>query len=156
MYFQIRRDAERWYADIRSSFVTDFDLYYLNLMAGFAARRKSEVQSAEAKDTVDYFVSQYKTRANLIIALLISTELATAGINLEERDSVNRTIARLITPSAESHLTDEGTKLMNRYAHGGFEALLEYFDDRPRTIETFLRTYRIALSHLRANVTQSI
>ena len=156
MYFQIRRDAEKWYADIRSSFATDFDLYYLNVMAGFAARRKSEVQSGEAKDTVDYFVSHYKTKSNLIIALLISTELATAGINLEERDSVNRTIARLITPSAESHLTDEGTKLMNRYAHGGFEALLEYFNDRPRTIETFLRTYRNALSHLRANVTQSM
>lgn len=153
MYFQLRRDARQWYSDIESSFPTNFDLFYLNAMAGFAARRKSDVEPNLVTDLVDYFPKDFKSRGSLIISLLISTELTVAGINYDERDSVNRTIARLITPSAESHLTDDGTRLMNRYAHGGFEALVEQFEDRPRTIETFLRTYRNALTRLRAEAT---
>jgi hypothetical protein len=30
----------------------------------------------------------------------------------------------------------------SKYAHGGFEVLSEWFDDRPRSLETFLRAFK--------------
>jgi hypothetical protein len=155
MYFQMRRDADQWFKDISGSFATKFDLYYLCLMAGFAARRKSELESASGTDILDYFPHEFRTRGSLIISLLISTELSVAGIDLNERDAVNRTISKLVTPDTTSKLADEGVRLMNRYASGGFEALIEHFDDRPRTIETFLRTYHSIIERLRSEVTAS-
>jgi hypothetical protein len=121
-------------------------------MAGFAARRKADVESAAVTDLIDYYPKQFLGRGSLITALLISTELSLAGIDLNERDAVNRTISRLVTPEGASHLTDEGARLMNRYANGGFEALIEHFEDRPRTIETFLRTYHSVIYTLREEV----
>jgi hypothetical protein len=121
-------------------------------MAGFAARRKADVESAAVTDLIDYYPKQFLGRGSLITALLISTELSLAGIDLNERDAVNRTISRLVTPEGSSHLTDEGARLMNRYANGGFEALIEHFEDRPRTIETFLRTYHSVIHTLREEV----
>jgi hypothetical protein len=152
VYFQLRRDADQWFKDISSSFSTKFDLYYLCLMAGFATRRKSEVESSAVTDTVDYFPREFKTRGSLLISLLISTELKLAGIDLNEREAVNRTISKLVSHDSPSRLSDEGVRLMNRYSNGGFEALIEHFDDRPRTIETFLRTYHPILARLRSDV----
>ena len=152
MYFQLRRDADQWFKEVAGAFDTKFDLFYLCLMAGFAARRKADVESASVTDTIDYYPKQFVGRGSLITALLISTELALAGIDLNERDAVNRTISRLVTPEGLSHLTDDGVRLMNRYASGGFEALIEHFEDRPRTIETFLRTYHSVITRLREEV----
>ena len=152
MYFQLRRDAEQWFKDIASHFPLKLDLYYLCLMAGFAARRKSDVESGT--DVLDYFPQDYHSKS-LIVATLISTELAAAGIDVSEKDAVNRTISKLVTHDTQSKLTDEGMRLMNRYASGGFEMLMERFEDRPRTIETFLRTYRSVVEKARAELISS-
>ena len=37
--------------------------------------------------------------------------------------------------------SNEGIKRMNQYAHGGFDVLCEQMDERPRSIETFVRKY---------------
>lgn len=36
------------------------------------------------------------------------------------------------------YLSGEGVREFNKYAHGGHEVLLEWFEYRPRSLETFL------------------
>lgn len=141
MYFQLRKDADKWFKGIAHHYPTKFDLYYLCLMVGFAARRKTKAESNEVTDLTDDFPKEFKSRGRLLIALLVNTELSFMGIDLDERDAVYQEISRLIATDSRAYLTDEGGRILNQYAHGGFGALVERFEDRPRSIETFIREY---------------
>ena len=61
---------------------------------------------------------------------------------MEEKRSVHSAIAALVSPETLTHLSDNGMKEFNRYAHGGFEVLSDWFDDRPRSLETFLGGFK--------------
>lgn len=37
---------------------------------------------------------------------------------------------------------------MNQYAHGGFDVLCEHMEERPRSIETFVRKYHSLIQNL--------
>lgn len=141
MYFRLRRDADDWFKDISGHFTTKFDLYYLCLMCGFAANRRATLAANKATDITDSFPSEFREKGNLLVGILINSELVKSGIDLKERESVNKLIGRLVTPASQSYLTDDGVKAMNEYANAGFDILLEQFNDRPRTIETFVRRY---------------
>lgn len=148
MYFRMRRDARDWFKDIRKSLEVDFDVYYFCMMAGIASGKK-KTESMEMVDLVDNYPGPYHRRGRLLIGLLIREELRSLGISLRERDSVNKLIRTLIKSDSPSYLSDEGARLMNSYSCGGFEELVEHFGDRPRTLETFLRTYHKYLSETR-------
>jgi hypothetical protein len=138
-YFQLSRDVPKWFADIETHYPTKFDLYYLCAIAGLKAERKSE--PVNATDLVENFPLQFKPTGHLLVGLLLSTELRLAGVDLKERLQVHRIIGELVDPSSPSSLRDEGLKVLNRYAQGGFDKLCEEFADRPRTVETFIRKY---------------
>lgn len=150
MYFQFRRDADRWFKDISSHYPTKFDLYYLCAIAGIAAGRKTTVESDQVTDLVEYYPGDFKTRGRLLVGLLLCAELESLGITLEEREEVYGRIRGLLDPNSQSCLNDEGVKLMNQYANGGFDALCEYFSDRPRTAETFVQMYTKCIRELMA------
>lgn len=156
MDFQLRKDARRWFKDIygpdRYSLL--FDLYYLCLMAGFATgRRNTEISSDDVDDLVGYFPGDFQSHGRLLVGLLLHTELSRLGIDLDERDAVYRRVAELVEPNSPSYMSNEGVRLMNQYAHGGFDALCEYFgDDRPRSVETFIRKYFRCISDLKMSV----
>ncbi|MFP4338202.1 MAG: hypothetical protein ACLFQP_09760 [Halothece sp.] len=150
MGFEMREDAEKWFKDIASHYPTKFDRYYLCLMAGFASSRRNSTKfsDSEAKDFVEYFPADFKSRGRLLVGLLIDSELKYLGIDLEDRESVYKQVKRLVDPSSPSYLSSEGMRLMNQYAHGGFDFLCEEFSDRPRKIEVFVRKYFRCLSRL--------
>lgn len=156
MYFQLRKDADKWFKDVAPHYATKFDLYYLCLIVGFAARRKARAESNEVTDLTDDYPKEFKSRGRLLVALLVSTELSTMGIDLDERDAVYREISRIIATDSRSYLTDEGGRLMNQYAHGGFGALCERFEDRPRSIETFIREYSNFIDDLQGSSLNSV
>jgi len=144
MYFQLRKDAEKWFASIADSFSTapKWDMYYLCLMAGFAAGKPMSFEPGTTGDLVDYYPGEYKARGRLLVGLLLTTDLAERGIALKERDSVYRRIANLVRSESPSYLSDDGVKLMNQYANRGYEVLREHWEgERPQTIEGFLRRY---------------
>jgi hypothetical protein len=128
----------------------DFDMYYLCLMAGIASGRKEDVPTAETTELVDEFPGEYRANGRLITAAFLARELRAMGIQYSERAALHSAIRQLIDPLAASHLSDAGMKEMNRYSYGGFEVLTEWFQDRPRAIETFLPLYR---RHLAATLT---
>ena len=59
-----------------------------------------------------------------------------------EREAVHRSIAKLVRHDAANHLTADGVGEFNQYAHGGFDVLLDWFNDRPRSLETFERQFK--------------
>ncbi|MEZ4706539.1 MAG: hypothetical protein R3A44_05000 [Caldilineaceae bacterium] len=142
MDFRLRQDARDWFRDLQNSFNVDFDIYYFCFMAGIAAGRKTEIPTAETAELVDYFPDRYRDRGKLMVALFLSKELEELGVAMDEKKSVNAMIARLTSPDARNHLSDEGMREFNKYAHGGFDVLLDWFDDRPRSLETFLRMFK--------------
>jgi hypothetical protein len=77
----------------------------------------------------------------LLVSLFLSRELQFLGITMAEKRTIHGAIARLVDPEASNHLSDEGVREFNKYCHGGYEVLLEWFEYRPQSLETFLRLY---------------
>ena len=144
MDFAIRKDARDWFRDIRGDLELDFDAFYFCFIAGITAipPRKKDVLAVDTAALVDNFPGPYRNRGRLLVALFLSRELDYLGISMTEKKSVHAAISHLVQPEATNYLSDDGVKEFNKYAHGGYEVLLEWFDDRPRSLETFLRTFK--------------
>jgi hypothetical protein len=138
-YFQLSTDVVKWFSDIEKHYPIRFDLYYLCAVVGIRFEVKSD--PVNAKDLIENFPGGFEHTGRLLIGLLLSTELRLAGVDLDEKTEVERTIGHLVDPASPSNLSDDGVKLMNKYAQGGFNYLFEKFADRPRSIETFIRKY---------------
>jgi hypothetical protein len=143
MPFRLRRDTRKWFEDVKSAFVLDFDMYYLCLMAGLAERRKEDAPFSATTDLVDDFPGVYRPKGRLVIALFLNREIKWLGVKLNERETLHSEIEKLVDPLSASHLSEAGMKEINRYSFGGFDVLSQdWFDDRPRNIETFLPLYK--------------
>jgi hypothetical protein len=144
MDFAIRKDARDWFRDIRNDLDLDFDAFYFCFIAGVSTKpgRKKDALAAETATLVENFPGPYQSRGRLLVALFLSRELDYLGVSMTEKKPVHAAISRLVRPEAPNYLSDEGVKEFNKYAHGGYELLLEWFDDRPRSLETFLRTFQ--------------
>jgi hypothetical protein len=155
MDFALRKDAREWFRDIRGDFsalpgtasAPDFDAFYFCFVAGIAATRKKDVPAAETAALVENFPGPYRNRGRLLIALFLSRELDYLGVSMNEKKAVHAAIARLVDPEATNHLSDDGVREFNKYAHGGYEVLLDWFDDRPRSLETFLRAFKLKVDN---------
>ena len=155
MSFRLRTDAEEWFKGIEKEFSYKFDAYYFCLMAGFAAVRKSQLTSEDKPAFVDDFPGDYKLQQNLLLGGLIDAELRNLlgrSATTKDKAVVEKTVARLLTASgASTHLSsgsDGGATLMNEYASGGFDVLVERMGDKPRKLETFLRVYAKLITDL--------
>lgn len=143
--FRLRLDARQWFKDLREQnvFRTDFDAFYFCFITGVTMKRKEAVSQEETAELVAYFPDRYSSRGKLLLGLFLKSELELMGVSMEERRDVYSTISRLVTPEAPNFLSDEGVREFNKYAHGGYEQLIEWFDDRPRSLETFLRGFKL-------------
>lgn len=142
MDFAIRKDARHWFRDIRTDLALDFDAFYFCFMAGIAMGRKKNVVPDQTAALVDNFPGPYKNRGRLLVALFLNRELDCLGVTMSEKKAVHAAIAKLVDPYATNYLNDDGIREFNQYAHGGYDVLLDWFDDRPRSLETFLRGFR--------------
>lgn len=142
--FRLRRAAQQWFKDLQNqnAFKTNFDAFYFCFIAGIASNRKVTVPQDDTEELVAYFPGQYSSRGKLLVGLFLKSELKALGVSMDERDDVHSAIARLVKPEAPNFLSDEGVRVFNQYAHGGYEQLIEWFEDRPRSLETFLRIYK--------------
>jgi len=152
--FRIREDAREWFSDISNikdrGFATDFDAFYFCFMAGIATQSKKDASASETAEFIDHFPGRHRARGRLLVALFLNTELRMLGVDMNEKKYVHTAISRLIQPDSQNYLSDEGMKEFNKYAHGGYDVLLEWFDDRPRSLEVFLRMFKKKLdSHLK-------
>lgn len=142
MDFAIRRDARDWFKDIRSDLDLEFDCFYFCFIAGVAFKRKKDIPASETAQLVDVFPGPYKARGRLLVSIFLSRELQFLGITMAEKRTVHSAIARLVDPAAPNFLSDEGVREFNKYSHAGYEVLLEWFEYRPQSLETFLRIFK--------------
>ena len=150
MEFRIRRDARNWFKYIKSNLTAhagtpsapDFDAFYFCFIAGVADMRKKDVTTGETAELVEHFPGPYKKRGRLLVGLFLGRELEYLGVALTEKRTVHAAISRLVQPEAANFLSDEGVREFNKYSHGGFDVLLDWFDDQPRALESFLRAFR--------------
>ena len=82
------------------------------------------------------------------MALFLSRELEELGVDMSEKKTVHAVISRLVKPEAPNYLSEDGGAEFNKYAHGGFKVLLDWFDDRPRLMDTFLRAFKMHVDNV--------
>jgi hypothetical protein len=145
MPFRLREDARKWFAEIEGKppIKTQFDLFYFCLMAGLTSGRHSNPTHGgrAAPEFIQMFIEDYRAAQRLIIGLLIVAELQRLGINLHEKLSVRKTIQALVDPQSPTNLTDEGMRMINEYASGGYDYISEMRSSKPYTVEEFLRDF---------------
>jgi hypothetical protein len=145
MPFRLREDARKWFSEIEGKppIKTQFDLFYFCLMAGLTSGRRSEPTHGgrSAPEFIQTFIEDYRAAQRLIIGLLIIAELQRLGIDLHEKASVRKTIQGLVDPQSPTNLTDEGMRLLNAYASGGYDYISEVRTSKPYTVEEFLRDF---------------
>lgn len=145
MPFRLRDDARRWFSEIegKAPVKSQFDLFYFCLMAGLMSGRRSEPTDGgrPAPEFVQTFIEDYRPAQRLIIGLLIVAELQRLGIDLHEKAAVRKTIETLVDPQSSTNLTDEGMRLLNAYASGGYDYIAELRTSKPYTVEEFLRDF---------------
>ena len=151
MHFRLRHDAAKWFKHLRAGgcYKMDFDIYYLCLLVGLTARRKEDVAKGDAADLVEHFPGEYKASGALLTGLLVCAENEIHGIDVQERDSVQSQLRRLLDPEAPSRLSDEGVSELNAYASGGYEYLCEKCEGPPMETAAFLPRYMEVLTAIR-------
>lgn len=142
MPFRLRKDTREWFKGVSEQLSLDFDMYYFCLMAGLSTGKRAFPAANEATDLAQDFPGEYRSRGRIIVALFLARELRRLGIKFEERATLHREIAKLIDPLSSSHLSSPGMDEINHYCFGGFDVLTNWFEDRPRHLETFLPQYR--------------
>lgn len=144
MAFRLMKDALSWFGDLKNSklITLDFDIYYFCLIAGLITRTKSDVPQSMTYDLVQYFPGDYGDKGKIIVSLFLKTEIEEMGISIDNKKSVYKCISKLIKHNSQTYLSDFGEKEINKYANGGFQQLVEWFPDKPRTIESFLPLYK--------------
>ena len=146
MDFAINKDARKWFRDIRDDLDYDFDSLYFCFIAGLIQGRKRKLESHEVDPLTDQFPKKYEKRRRLIIALFLSRLLEFQGVSMNNKKAIHEAISNIIDPHSPTCLKDEGVAHFNSYAHGGYEVLQEWFDDRPRSLSTFLRIFKMKIS----------
>ena len=143
--FRLSKNAHKWFRGLERGFNSEapmYEVFYFCAMAGLAARRKSEIPSAETTELVNYFPGEYRAKGRLIVALFLSREIHALGIKTTERKALHAAVADLVHPLSPSYLSEAGVKELNKYSHGGFDVLAEEFANPPQAIETFLPLFK--------------
>ncbi|ANH08455.1 hypothetical protein [Shinella sp. HZN7] len=152
--FRVRKDAKSWFKDLYrdKSFKIDFDTFYFCFIAGVATGRKRAMAGEDTSEMIDYFPQPYGASSKILVGLFLSAEMEKLGLVMTERERVHLEIAKLVRHDSSNHLTAAGVGEFSQYAHGGFDVLLEWFDDRPRSLDTFERQFKRKLDAQLSNV----
>ena len=150
MDFFIRKKARRWFRDIRGEFnalpgaraAPDFDAFYFCFIAGITMNRKESLPPEGTAQLVPGFPEAYKSRGGLLVSLFLSHELKSRGVDPTERQRVRDVLSELVQSQSQNFLSDDGVREFNKYSFGGFDVLLDWFDDRPISLETFLQAFK--------------
>ena len=135
--FKLSKTAKDWFApafkDSRPM-STEFDKYYLCLLIGLKHRERAPLDG-DSTAFIDKWISDYAGIKELLLGLLLTSDLESMGIGVDEKEDVQDRCSKLFTQNDMTLLTSEGMNSLDRIAHGGFKLLAESFpdNDRPRS-----------------------
>lgn len=141
MAFRISDDCDDWFKYLidEGIFKTQFDRYYLCLMAGIASARAAPVGSS--KEFVRNFVDDYKSVQLSLLGLLIYAEAKRFGVTVADRDAARGFLNGYLDPNDSSRLSSKGFSRLNEYAAGGFIIIRENFSQKPYQFLPFIERY---------------
>jgi hypothetical protein len=100
-----------------------FDTYYVCLLLGLRERKLGHADQLDSDRFLDNYPEDYRAQADFIAGLLIDAELDRKGIDLGNKQSVEREMVLLLDPSSPTGISAAGSDFLNRYAVAGFERL---------------------------------
>ncbi|HEX8233345.1 MAG TPA: hypothetical protein VF559_08380 [Caulobacteraceae bacterium] len=117
-----------------------FDAYYCCLLLGLDTSQLGEAEGLEDAPFLNGYPENYKSQAELLAGLLVEAELRRLEIGQDHRDDIEREMVRLLDLVSPTRLSDDGDKLLNRYAVTGFQRL-QVGMLQPDNLEDFLVGY---------------
>lgn len=119
---------------------TKFDFYYLCLLVGF---NKGELVSGDPKGEVfiDVPPKEHTDSYKEILGVLLSSEIKRRGVEVKDRNSMEKIMMELLDPNSVNQLSEDGARILNRYAAKGFEEIIEALPEPNTRLDTFLIKY---------------
>lgn len=124
--------------DRGSPFDTMFDVFYLFFITGIGANRR-HAGTAEFVDLVDRYPSAQQQYSFLYAGIVLLTDIASSGIPVDKL-FVQKKVELLLSDD-RTRLSPDGYSLVNEYAAGGYEFVVEVMGKRPETPVDFLLRY---------------
>ena len=152
MDFILRKDARDWFEPLHQSLVAPsgvsqawyFDAFYFCFIAGIVSGTKAPTLPTgdERIAVVEQFPGPYKGRGRLLVSVFLAHELGSLGVAMDDKQMVREAVSQLVDPHAPNYLTGDGVQELSKYAAGGFDVLMEWFDYRPLVLEDFLQMFK--------------
>lgn len=143
--FKLRVDARTFFENIKKGrargFKVDFDEYYFCLIAGLAVRQRDpSFEASNAPDLVNHFPDPYASEAEMLVALLLATEIRRLSVRQDDKVAIEGLVHELLDAKSPGRLlSNKGMEAMNSYASAGCDLLRnEWFDQKPTTLDYFL------------------
>lgn len=107
-----------------------WDFYYYCALIGMKKHRISNEKMTEFHKT---YTNTYQPLKYVITGLVVSSDLERTGESYT-KDNISNKFKRLVDPSSELVLNNEGVELLNQFAEGGYQY---YIDRYPGTSEIY-------------------
>ena len=108
----------------------DFDIYYAGAVLGLSARERIDEDKYETeidRELTRTYPKERGEHANTIAGMLVEAELSRQSIDPGNPSAIVRTIETYLTSDSQTRLTEEGHRLLDRYAAAGFRLIEERF-----------------------------
>ena len=108
----------------------DFDIYYAGAILGLCSRQRIPPEQYDieiGRELTRNFPRERRENAGTIAGMLIEAELARQSIDPNNADIIVGTIAELLSSGSQTRLTQEGHRLLDRYAAAGFKLMEDRF-----------------------------
>jgi hypothetical protein len=71
------------------------------------------------------FPNEYYKQRYHVIGLLFEAEIRRTGIDVKDRNALEKFMLRMVSIDNPTHLSEEGENYLNRYAEGGYQIIMD-------------------------------
>lgn len=154
MSFRLSKEARSYFGAINegasiTNLETDWDKYYLSVMAGIKARSRvpDEEEPPAEQEFVDYVIQAYEDQRYEIYGSLIVAEVDRQGISWEQKERIRQLMLNILESDTNTRLSEHGTRVLNCYAERGFRLIRSEIQPQP-DLNQFLKEYYELLDSL--------
>lgn len=119
-----------------SPFRTQFDFWYLLFLIGLGKGRRIAELTDSREITREYTESFHKHR-HIIAAVVVSADVQLSRTPIEH-NAIKQNVLNLLTTESPTLLSSDAIRMMNSFAHGGFEVIQSMYEGEPSNGSEFL------------------
>ena len=110
--------------------ILEFDIYYAGAVLGLCARQRIEPDKYDSeigRELTRSYPKERQEHADTIAGMLIEAELSRQSIDPNNAEIIISTIDDYLSSNSPTRLTQEGHRLLDRYAAAGFRLMEERY-----------------------------